>query len=53
MSTAPYEPSADSRQLARALRDVYMALVLEGFTETQALTVIGHCLIANAKGNQE
>jgi hypothetical protein len=47
--TAPYEPSSDMRQLAKSLRDIYQALVLEGFTADEALTIIGHEIVANAK----
>lgn len=38
------EPSADARQAARALRDQFLALVKEGFTEHQALVIIGQIL---------
>lgn len=38
------EPSADMREFAHNLREMFVALVAEGFTETQALSVIGHTL---------
>lgn len=44
MSNAPIEPSADMRELAHNLREMFIALVAEGFSETQALTIIGHAL---------
>lgn len=41
------EPTADQRAFARVMRQTYAALILEGFTEAQALTLIGHLLAAN------
>ena len=38
------EPSAESRTAARQLREYYVALVREGFTETEALRIIGMIL---------
>ena len=52
MGGVPYEPSADMRTLARGLKDMYEALVAEGFSERQAIT-IGEVLAANAKGQQQ
>lgn len=46
----PVEPAADLRQLASALRQMYVALTMEGFTEQQALVIIGQCISANAGG---
>ncbi len=43
----PKEPSADPRLLASILRQTYMALLAEGFTQQEALTIIGHMLAAN------
>jgi hypothetical protein len=43
----PREPSADLRQLASMLFQTYTALTNEGFTEQQALVVIGQILAAN------
>ena len=48
MTNGPIEPSADLRQLASALRQTYLALTQEGFTEQEALTIIGQILVANA-----
>jgi hypothetical protein len=47
---APREPSADLRQLASMLHQTFIALVNEGFTEQQALIIIGQILVANAGG---
>lgn len=44
----PREPSADLRMLAATLRQAYLALVAEGFTQAQALTVVGQILAAAA-----
>lgn len=46
MGSAPVEPSADKRQVAHELREMYLALRQEGFTKTEALTVIGQILAA-------
>jgi len=48
----PREPSSDLRQLASILHQTFVALVQEGFTEQQALVVIGQILSANASGGQ-
>jgi hypothetical protein len=40
------------RVLARNLRDMFQALVAEGFTERQAVAVIGEVIAAGMKGNQ-
>lgn len=46
--TAPREPSADLRQAASAMRQMFVALVNEGFSETEALQIIGHILRGQA-----
>lgn len=46
----PVEASAAVRQGAKELRGVYIALVNEGFTEEQALSIIGHILAMQGKG---
>lgn len=38
------EPSADLREAARAVRQTFVALVNEGFSEQQALVIVGHIL---------
>jgi hypothetical protein len=50
VSNGPIEPAADLRQLANMLRQTYLALVQEGFTEREALAIIGQIIVANAKG---
>lgn len=40
------EPAADLRQAASALRQMFVALVQEGFTEKQALIIVGQTLQA-------
>lgn len=42
--TNPIEPSAAMRVGARAIRELYVALVAEGFTEQQALSLVALCL---------
>jgi hypothetical protein len=48
MSNGPIEPTADQRVMAATLRGIYLALMQEGFTEHEALTIIGQLLAANA-----
>lgn len=50
--TAPREPSADIRQAASALRQMFIALTAEGFDERQALVIIGQVLAAGKSGNK-
>ncbi len=35
-----YEPSADSRQLAKSIFDIYAGMVKAGFTEAQGMEVV-------------
>jgi len=44
------EPSADIRMFASLMWQTYIALTLEGFSEQQALIVIGQMLVANMRG---
>lgn len=46
----PTEPSADMRQTASLLWQMYVALTLEGFSEQQALTIIGYAIAASNPG---
>lgn len=48
MGKAPIEPSADLRELASALRQMYIALVNEGFDDRQALIIIGQAMAAGS-----
>jgi hypothetical protein len=45
-SGGKYEPTANSREFARVIRDLFMGLVSEGFTEPQALSIIGTVVAA-------
>lgn len=42
----PVEPSADMRTGAKAMREMFLALIAEGFTERQALAIIGEAIRA-------
>lgn len=46
MSGFSTEPAADLRQMASGLRQMFVALLNEGFTEQQALIIIGQCIAA-------
>ena len=49
---APEEASAAMRAIARLCRDQYVALLAEGFSEREAMTIIGHTLAAIFKAQQ-
>lgn len=53
MSKVPCEPSADIRQAASAMWQIYVALTGEGFTERQALIIIGQMLAAGTNRSSE
>jgi hypothetical protein len=40
------EPRAEIRVAAHELRELYVALLAEGFTEGEALTVLGHIVVS-------
>lgn len=46
----PVEPSADLREFASNIRQMYLALVEQGFTEQQAFNICG-ITIASAFGS--
>lgn len=46
------EPASDLRQLASTLWQMFVALRPEGFTEHQALVMIGQVLAAGQGGKQ-
>lgn len=50
---ATEEPAADLRTFARSLRGMYVALVQEGFTPSEALVVIGQWLAALRPGGDK
>lgn len=43
------EPSADIRQAASAVRQMFVALVQDGFTESQALVIVGHMIATGSR----
>lgn len=49
----PTEPNADLRQLASTFWQMFVALTMEGFTEKQALAIIGQVIAAGYSGNKE
>ena len=46
MSKAPEEASAQMRQFARAIRDMYVAMLAEGFTPLEAMQLLGQVVSA-------
>jgi hypothetical protein len=46
--TVPFEPDANSRKLAKFLRNLYAALLEVGFTENETLQIIGVVIAAGA-----
>jgi len=50
MSNGPVEPNADARVFAGMCFQWYTALVLEGFTEAQALVIVGQLIAAATNG---
>jgi hypothetical protein len=47
----PVEPSADLRTFARMSYEMFVALAAEGFTEQQALTIIGQVIAGSQRGD--
>lgn len=41
---SPTEPSADLRQFASFLRQMYVALLNEGFVEREAFAIVGYLI---------
>ena len=46
MSNGPMEPRADMRATANELRQMFIALTIEGFTSQEALVIIGTIITA-------
>lgn len=42
----PIEPSAEARTNAHLVREIFLSLVYEGFTEQQAIAIVGQILAA-------
>ena len=49
-SNGPIEPSANIREFSHTMREFFLGLIQEGFTEPQALVIIGQLLAANMQG---
>lgn len=49
MSNGPTEPSADLRAAASAVWQMFVALKLEGFTDYQALVIVGQVVSAQMR----
>lgn len=47
----PVEPSSDMRTMAHTLREFYVALLNEGFTEDEALTMVSTAIKSAARGD--
>lgn len=50
---SPIEPRSDVRVAARELREIYIALIQEGFAPHEALVIIGQMMAVNAKRDPE
>lgn len=44
------EPSAEIRAAAHQLREMYVSLLMEGFTEEQSLRIVGYALSSGGGG---
>lgn len=49
----PVEPSADMREFAHIMHQMFVALCAEGFTEQQAMGVLGQTIAANMATNRD
>ena len=49
-TNGPREPAAVMREAASAMYEMFVALTNEGFTEEQALEIIGHVLRSRNPG---
>ena len=52
MGNGPIEPAADMRVFASAMWQMFNALVLEGFNEHQALTIMGGVVAEGIRNNK-
>lgn len=46
------EPSSQMREMARILRDMFVALRKEGFSEQESLTIVGETIRAQIGGQK-
>lgn len=53
MTNGPVEPNADMRVFASHIRQMFIALIQEGFTETQALIICGNVISAGMRNNKD
>lgn len=53
MNTSKTEPPADMRAAASGLWQMFVALTDQGFTEQQALQVVGHVLVSSQIGGKD
>lgn len=51
-ANGPVEPSAEMRQFAAVMFQMYSALTQEGFERLDALAIIGKVIAANINGSQ-
>lgn len=51
MGNEGYEPSASSRATGAVMYDIFQGLVQAGFTESQALQIIGNVVQASVFGD--
>lgn len=49
-SPPPVEPSSDRRQMARELRQMFVAYVEQGFTEEQSMDLIAAIIKSHGSG---
>lgn len=53
MPNNPREARSDWRQFAALMYEMFIALIEEGFSEQQALIMLGQILAASTSGGQE
>ena len=44
---SPVEPRTEIQTAAHVVREIYLELLTEGFTEQQALVIVGQIILAN------
>lgn len=53
MPNTPYEARSDFRQFAVTMHEMFIALIEAGFSEQQALIMLGQILAASTSGGEE